>query len=607
MVSASFYALLAVVLVFYWGKLPDSVLLIWAGYSFFSATLLWMAARRFQRLGRESNAAQWLKIYAYLVLLQDAPWGMIGPLSFMLDNEIYRQLTLFMLAGMTAGAIVTRALLLRIYLISLFSLLAPITIMLALERSEISQAMLALVLIYFMFMLFVAKQYSASIKRNILLWLDNEKLVDEIRRSHSRLENANQELTREIDFRKGIERELVAAKERSEQANEAKNQFLANVSHELRTPLNGIIGFAELLQDEKRHHVHKRFISHINKAAQNLLHMVNDILDISAIESGHLSFHSESFSLRRELDDLLAIFRPMALRKELSLDLQIDDKVTDVLYGDINRLRQILSNLLSNAVKYTEHGSVNLTISLLPSQSGDVALRFDVKDTGIGVEASALTSIFENFVRVENFETRRNEGAGLGLAIVKTLVQKMDGTLDVHSVPGKGSTFSFELTFERGVEIDKKITTTKTPELKPEQWRGFHVLVVDDNEINRMVLTAFLTKYEIPYQEAKNGHEALKLIQKNNFNLVLLDIQMPGISGIDVVKRLHAECSSLPILIAVTAHAFPEQREAILEAGFSDLLIKPITNDELLEKLTLAYSWGVQAEPGQQIVRAGLD
>jgi CheY-like chemotaxis protein len=183
----------------------------------------------------------------------------------------------------------------------------------------------------------------------------------------------------------------------------------------------------------------------------------------------------------------------------------------------------------------------------------------------------------------------------------------MDGTLDVHSVPGKGSVFSFELTFERGVEIDKKIAMTKTPELKPEQWRGFHVLVVDDNEINRMVLTAFLTKYEIPYQEAKNGHEALKLIQKNNFNLVLLDIQMPGISGIDVVKRLHAECSSLPILIAVTAHAFPEQREAILEAGFSDLLIKPITNDELLEKLTLAYSWGVQAEPGQQIVRAGLD
>jgi signal transduction histidine kinase/ActR/RegA family two-component response regulator len=589
-----------VILVFYWGKIPDVILFVWAGYGLVAATVLWMAAKRFQRQGTESNATQWLKIYAFLVLLQDAPWAMIGPLSYMIENEIYRQLTLFMLAGMTAGAIVTRALIFRIYLISLFSLLTPITLMLLLQRSDLTEGMLALVLVYLMFMLFVAKHYSASINRNIMLWLENERLVGQIKRSHSELEHANHELTREIDYRKGIERELVAAKERSEQANEAKNQFLANVSHELRTPLNGIIGFSELLEDEDQVHIHQCYVSQINKAAHALLHMVNDILDIAAIEAGHVSFHAAPFSLRSEMNDVLAIIRPMATRKTLSLELQIDEKIEDLLRGDANRLRQILSNLLSNAVKYTEQGYVHLTISRLPSESdSEIALRFDVEDSGIGIAATALDTIFDNFVRVENFETRRNEGAGLGLAIVKTLVQKMGGRLYVHSTPGKGSRFSFELVYEHSSALNTK-PQAAPPGLTPEQGHSFHVLVVDDNEINRMVLTAFLTKYGIPYQEAKDGYDALKRIRENDFNLVLLDIQMPGISGIDVVARLRAELSTVPTLIAVTAHAFPEQRAAILEAGFSDLLIKPITNEELVKKLTQAYLERQKANVGSK-------
>ena len=588
--SLSFYALLLITLYFYWGKLPQAILITWLVVNFIGASAFLVATRLFKRYGNEGNATQWLRTYDYLVLFQDAPWGLIGPMSFLIDNEVYRMLTLFMLGGMTAGAIVSRALVLKTYMISLFSLLTPIIITLALQHTPVADAMLALVVIYLLFLLTTAKHYSATIKRNILLWLDNEKLVGELRDSHAKLEDSNLELTQEIDHREQIQRELVEAKERSERANEAKNQFLATISHELRTPLNGVMGFADLLLDEELEEKHKRHVDQISKSAHTLLHMVNDILDITAIEAGHINFHEENFSLRGELEDLMAIFIPMAERKKLKLTLSVDTAVEDALCGDANRLRQIINNLISNALKYTEVGGVDFRISRLEGTHGRVALRFEVEDTGIGIEETALSTIFDNFTRVENFETRRNEGAGLGLAIVKTLVNKMDGKIDVQSRPGKGSRFSFDLTFKPGVETIKPAVPKQMPALSPHQWNDFNVLVVDDNDVNRMVLNAFLSKEGIPFSEAVNGYEALEQIRLGQFDLVLLDIQMPDISGIDVAMRLNATMASTPVLIAVTAHAFPEQRQAILDAGFADFLIKPIARDELLSTLTRVYS-----------------
>jgi signal transduction histidine kinase/ActR/RegA family two-component response regulator len=588
--SLSFYALLLITLYFYWGKLPQAILITWLVVNFIGASVFLVATRLFKRYGNEGNATQWLRAYDYLVLFQDAPWGLIGPMSFLIDNEVYRMLTLFMLGGMTAGAIVSRALVLKTYMISLFSLLTPIIITLALQHTPVADAMLALVVIYLLFLLTTAKHYSATIKRNILLWLDNEKLVGELRDSHAKLEDSNLELTQEIDHREQIQRELVEAKERSERANEAKNQFLATISHELRTPLNGVMGFADLLLDEQLEEKHKRHVDQISKSAHTLLHMVNDILDITAIEAGHINFHEENFSLRSELEDLMAIFVPMAERKELKLTLSVDAAVEDALCGDANRLRQIINNLISNALKYTEVGGVDFRISRLEGTHGRVALRFEVEDTGIGIEETALSTIFDNFTRVENFETRRNEGAGLGLAIVKTLVNKMDGKIDVQSRPGKGSRFSFDLTFKPGVETIKPAVPKQMPALSPHQWNDFNVLVVDDNDVNRMVLNAFLSKEGIPFSEAVNGYEALEQIRLGQFDLVLLDIQMPDISGIDVAMRLNATMASTPVLIAVTAHAFPEQRQAILDAGFADFLIKPIARDELISTLTQVYS-----------------
>lgn len=561
----------------------------WAGMNLVSTVSFLVAARLFKRYGTENNAAKWLLIYLYLVVFQYLAWGLIGPMSFMIDSELYHLLTLFMLGGIAAGGIVTRGLLFKIYVIGLSTLLMPTIITLALRHPVVAEGMLAILLLYMIFMLPIAKSYSASINRNLLLWLHNEKLLEQLRRSNSEVEETNRILTLEIEQRKNIESELVEAKERSERANEAKNQFLATVSHELRTPLNGIIGFSNLLQDEKEETQRLHHVDQVGKAAQTLLRIVNDILDISAIEAGHVNFHKEPFSLRGEIEDLLAILRPMAEQKNLALQLNVSDDVEDALCGDASRLRQIISNLLSNALKYTEAGRVDLNVSHLKAQDGKVVLRFAIEDTGIGIAADALASIFDNFTRVENFDTRRNEGVGLGLPIAKNLVQKMNGNLHVHSVPGKGSCFSFELSFEQCDEMRVPARDVQASGLAPEQWRGFNVLVVDDNMVNRMVLASFLTKIGIPFSEAINGYEALERIRRGNYDMVLLDIQMPDISGIDVAARLRKELDSMPVLIAVTAHAFPHQRQAILGAGFSDLLTKPVKIGDLLRALTKGY------------------
>ncbi len=596
--SAAMYALLGVTIFFYWGKVPSHLLLLWAGVNFLVASLFLLAAGFFRQYGTEENANKWLHLYAYLLFFQDMPWGFIGPMSFMVDDQLYRMLTLFMLAGMTAGSIITRGMIMKIYAISLFSLLTPVIFTLIVQQTVVTDAMLALVLIYLVFMLAVAGNYSRSVIRNIHLWLKNETLVRELRASHTEVEEINHDLTQEIERRKQVERELVEAKDRSERANEAKNQFLATVSHELRTPLNGIVGFADLLQDEKLGEKPKRYICQINKAGKALRRMVNDILDIAAIEAGHIRFYDEPFSLRAEMEDLLDIMVPLAERKGLSLRLNMGAGIYDDLCGDISRLRQIVGNLLSNALKYTETGHVTLNINHLETRNGREVLRFDVEDTGVGINEEALDFIFKNFTRLENFETRKSEGAGLGLAIVKSLVDKMNGRLSVQSKPGEGSCFSCELAFEQNHEANKNIRLEQSFEPSSKQWEALKVLVVDDNEINRMVLAALLSKADIPFSEAENGYEALDRIREGGFDLVLLDIQMPGLSGIDVATRLREEYAKIPILIAVTAHAFPEQRQTILDAGFSDLLIKPITLADLMKTLSQVYQSKVKDEAG---------
>jgi CheY-like chemotaxis protein len=279
----------------------------------------------------------------------------------------------------------------------------------------------------------------------------------------------------------------------------------------------------------------------------------------------------------------------MASKKGLSLTLEMDPAVEDILLGDVSRLRQILSNLLSNGIKYTETGSVQLSIHTSEALDNGLVLCFEVRDTGIGIPEDALTTIFANFTRLEGFETRRNEGTGLGLAITKNLLKKLGGTLKVDSEVGKGSCFTFTLNFQFGNEFEASKKYQSKRHQKIEQLTGLKVLIVDDNEINRMLLSAFLNKMGVTHDQASNGSEALQQIGDEQYHAVLLDIQMPDISGLEVAQTVVKECLTPPVLIAVSAHAYTEQRNSILDAGFSDYLTKPVLIDELSKVLTQVY------------------
>ncbi|MET0044432.1 MAG: ATP-binding protein, partial [Candidatus Thiodiazotropha sp. 6PLUC3] len=394
----------------------------------------------------------------------------------------------------------------------------------------------------------------------------NEKLVSELRNSNANVEEA---------------------RERAEQANIAKSQFLATISHELRTPLNGVIGFTDLLQSEPLDLKYKESVDQIEKAGKSLLHIVNDILDITAIEAGHIHITEESFSLSKEMQDLVAMLQPIANKKGLSFTLKVDSDVEDVIRGDVSRVRQIVGNLLSNGLKYTESGYVTLHISTKEKSPDSTILIFDIQDSGIGIPTDKLTSIFENFTRLEGFETRRNEGTGLGLAIVKNLVNRLGGQLYVQSEVAQGTCFSLILRFESGNRneiVEKQKTVNTDTEL-----HNLKVLIVDDNDINRRLLNVFLTKLGAKFDEAKNGTEALKRMRNEQYDVVLLDIQMPDITGLEVAAVVLEEFESPPILIAITAHAFPEQRNSILDAGFTDFLSKPVTLNVLTNMLLKVY------------------
>lgn len=585
-VSISLFFLLAIVLYFYWGLLPHALLLAWSGANLvFAAALLVLAWRFNFEMGPRDNA-RWIRSYTLLAFFQDIVWGLIGPLSFLIDSDVYQMLTLFMLGGMAAGGIATRAVVFSTYVASLVGLLSPIIIAMAFAGNSISGGMFALTLVFLVFMLSVARNYSRSIRNNVLLWLDNEHLIGELVESKKEVEDANSVLVREIDQRLQTEEELVLAKERAEQASAAKNQFLANISHELRTPLNGILGFNAILKRSALEPDDKLYVSQIERSARTLLNMVNDILDITSIEAGHLKLCERGFSLRDELDDVIAVARTQAANKSLALNFEIAPDVPDRLHGDPDRLKQVLHNLIGNAIKYTEQGTVTVRVQGAADSAGGVTLGVEVEDSGMGIAESVRPFLFDNFTQGESFEHKKSEGVGLGLAIVKNLLDKMGGTIEFESFEGKGSLFriSLPLRQESGREESAEPPLADAAASLSQEWnrKGLRVLVVDDNDVNRMVLASFLKQLGIPFEEAASGRGALEKLETGSFDLALLDIQMPDLSGIEVAGRVGQMNGNHPLLVAVTAHAFPQQRQEILDSGFIDCLIKPISEHDLI-------------------------
>lgn len=393
----------------------------------------------------------------------------------------------------------------------------------------------------------------------------------------------------DITNRKHSEIELSESKLIAEKATAAKSQFLSNMSHEIRTPLNAIIGLTELADDHALSPVTKEYLTSIKFAADNLLVIVNDILDFSKIEAGKIEFVNSDFSLRNQIKEIVKAIHFRADEKVIRISYSIDEKIPEYVCADQVRLNQILMNLLNNAVKFTHEGEIKMNCHLEKIENNLNYIRFEVRDSGIGIPASRLEHIFDSFTQVSEDTRIKYGGTGLGLAICKKLVELYGGEISVESEIGKGSVFRFTLPVKTG-KLPKPLEINASSNRNNFAFENVSILLVEDNKINQFVSKQMLEKLKAKVDIAENGEVAVEMLKSKDYNLVLMDLQMPVMNGYQATELIRDESSgvknsSIPI-IALTADAFPETRVRVLNSGMNDFISKPVDKKTLYEKIS---------------------
>ncbi len=525
---------------------PGSIILLWLLLVYLNSYLRYHLSQRYYAANPpDVEAKLWATRYIRLVGAQGLLW-ILGCGAIMWGNiDSYRFLAVLVLAGMVAGALPILSTFKHAFRAFAYPIIIGGMLITFIDASAPVHYVLGVTLIVFL----AGVSRSSDYFNEVLI----ESITVELEKSH-----------------------LV---KKAEAAARAKDAFLANVSHEIRTPMNSILGMAQLAHKAEQDPKQREYLRKIQTSGEHLLGIIDDILDISKMEAGKLSIEVSDFELAQVVETLNGLLAKKAEDKKLKFGIHVAADVPQRLHGDPRRLCQVLTNLVSNAIKFTEQGEVEVRITRQVDEQGEASLHFEVQDTGVGMSRDEVAMLFQPFQQVDNSTTRQYGGTGLGLVISKQLVEMMEGgKIGVESFPGQGSTFWFTLKLQEGAQTAEQHAQEggKSEQGVVAKLKGARILLVDDNDFNQEVAADFLLGAGADVVTCNNGKDAMRLMGRQLFDCVLLDVQMPVMDGIEAVRLIRQDAAIKDVrVIAMTANASREDRERYLAAGMDDVIVKP--------------------------------